>query len=228
MAYFALVPAAGSGTRMGGGIPKQYLPLAGQPLIRHAVAALCAVPLIEAVFVVLAADDDVWETHDWRAFGEKLVVFRCGGASRSESVINGLTAMGSRAGANDWVLVHDAARPCVTPAQIGGLIAAVGDDPVGGLLAKPLADTLKRADAGTRVVATVPREHLWRAQTPQMFRLGALSAALARCPQVTDESSAMEAAGAAPKLVNSDGANPKVTYPEDIFLAELILRSRER
>jgi 2-C-methyl-D-erythritol 4-phosphate cytidylyltransferase len=211
---------------MGVGMPKQYLPLAGQPLIRHALAALCAVPLIEAVFVVLSADDAAWGSHDWRAFGDRLVVLRCGGASRSETVVNGLEAMGGRVGANDWILVHDAARPCVTPAQVGGLIAAVGDDPVGGLLAKPLADTLKRADAAAHVVATVPREHLWRAQTPQMFRRGALTAALKACPQVTDESSAMEAAGYLPKLVNSDGANPKVTYPEDIFLAELILRSR--
>lgn len=212
---------------MGREAPKQYLPLNGRPLIHHALAALSAVTRIEAVYVVLSPDDADWERHDWNAFSARLRVLRCGGASRAESVSNGLDAMSGQVAAGDWVLVHDAARPCVTPAQIGGLIAAVGDDAVGGLLAQPLADTLKRADAQNRVAATVPREHLWRAQTPQMFRHGDLVHALAAHPGVTDEAAAIEAMGRQPKLVHADGANPKVTYPADLFLAELILRSRE-
>ena len=212
---------------MGLTAPKQYLPLDGRPLIYHALAVLCAEPRIQAVYVVLSPDDAEWPRHDWIAFGERLRVLRCGGASRAESVGNGLAAMKDAKG-DDWVLVHDAARPCLTSIQVAGLIAAVGDDAVGGLLAQPLADTLKRADADTRVEATIPREHLWRAQTPQMFRHGDLVRALAAHPAVTDEASAIEALGLRPKLVNAEGANPKVTYPADLFLAELILRSRER
>ena len=226
MAYFALVPAAGSGARMGEALPKQYLPLAGRPLIHHALATLCAVPRISAVFVVLAAADTEWRRHDW-SDPDKLTVLRCGGETRADSVRNGLLAMAERVGTEDWVLVHDAARPCLTVAQVETLIREIGDDPVGGLLAQPVADTLKRADGISRVVETVSRERLWRAQTPQMFRHGELLRALQACADVTDEAGAIEALGLQPKLVNSGGANPKVTYPEDMRLAELILSDRE-
>lgn len=231
MSYFALVPAAGGGARMGGASPKQYLPLAGLPLIRHALQALAAVPAIERVFVVLAPDDSQWDGFDWSDLAARLTVLRCGGATRAASVANGLRALGGQVGADDWVLVHDAARCCLTPAHVGKLIAEVGDDPVGGLLAVPVADTLKQAytptSGGVRVAATVPREELWQAQTPQMFRHGLLTEALEYAPSVTDEASAIEALGRHPLLVAADATNLKVTYPLDLQLAEWILRNRE-
>jgi len=232
MAYFALVPAAGSGARMGGGLPKQYLPLAGRPLIFHALAALAAVPAIATVYVVLAPDDDEWQGHDWSALAGRIEVLRCGGVTRAMSVTNGLHAISGRVAADDWVLVHDAARACVTPAQIEALIREVGDDSAGGILAVPLPDTLKRAgnlDPGAvRIAATVPRGGLWQAQTPQMFRHGMLLDALQKAPDVTDEAGAIEALGLRPKLVAADATNFKVTWPLDLELAELILRHREQ
>lgn len=231
MAYFALVPAAGGGTRMGAACPKQYLPLAGWPLIRHALAALAAVPAIERVYVVLAPDDGRWDAYDWSALAPRLTVLRCGGATRAASVANGLAAMAGAVADADWVLVHDAARPCLTPAHVEKLIAEAGADPVGGLLAVPVADTLKRAgepDAeGCRAAATVPRDGLWQAQTPQMFRRAQLAAALERAPAVTDEASAMEALGLRPRLVAADATNLKVTYPLDLELAGWILQNRK-
>ena len=223
---FALVPAAGSGARMGNAQAKQYLPLAGKPLIAHALETLCAVGKIAAVFVVLAPADDEWTRHDWSACGNKLLPLFCGGATRAESVANGLRAMSNRVKADDWVLVHDAARPCVTVAQIEALLREVGDDPVGGILAQPVADTLKRADSGNRIAATVDRAGLWQAQTPQMFRHGLLLQALAKNADVTDEAGAIEALGHRPKLVASDARNLKVTYPQDLQLAEWILKAR--
>ena len=232
MTYFALVPAAGGGARLGGDCPKQYQPLAGQPLIRHALATLAAVPAIARIFVVLSPDDQYWDGFDWGDLMQRLTVLRCGGATRAASVANGLKAMvapDSPVAAEDWVLVHDAARACLTPAHVEKLLAEVGDDPVGGLLAVPLADTLKRADAqGCRVAATVPREGLWQAQTPQMFRYAQLVDALEHAPSVTDEASAIEALGLHPRLVEADATNLKVTYPLDLQLAEWILQNRKR
>lgn len=217
---------------MGGNCPKQYLPLAGQPLIRHTLDALAGVPLIERVFVVLAPDDTHWDGFDWRACGPRLTVMRCGGATRAESVTQGLRAMREQVAADDWVLVHDAARVCLTRAHVEKLIAEVGTDLVGGLLAVPVADTLKRVQAlssdGVRVATTVPREGLWQAQTPQMFRYGLLANALEHAPGVTDEASAIEALGLHPRLVAADATNLKVTYPLDLQLAEWILQSRSR
>ena len=211
---------------MGGGLPKQYLPLFGVPLIRHTVAALCAAAEIEAVFVVLAPDDAEWDRHDWQAFGDRLVTLRCGGETRASSVANGLRAMLGWVFPDDWILVHDAARACITAAQVRSLIHAVGDDEVGGILAVPVADTLKRGSAG-RIVATVARDGLWQAQTPQMFRHGLLLKALdAHGDQVTDEAGAIEALGLRPKLVASDAGNLKVTWPLDLQLAEAILARR--
>jgi 2-C-methyl-D-erythritol 4-phosphate cytidylyltransferase len=231
MAYFALVPAAGGGTRMGGDCPKQYLPLAGQPLIRHALATLAAVPAIARVYVVLAPDDVMWDGYDWSDLAPRLEVLRCGGATRAESVANGLQAMRGEVLGEDWVLVHDAARACLTSAHVEQLIAEVGDDPVGGLLAVPVADTLKRtqeaAVPGQRVAATVAREGLWQAQTPQMFRHAQLAEALACAPAVTDEASAIEALGLHPRLVAADATNLKVTYPLDLQLAAWILQNRK-
>ena len=235
MKYHALVPAAGSGSRMGApspqSLPKQYLPLAGQPLIRHALATLCATPAIAQVFVVLAPDDTQWPAAQMAELGPKLKVLRCGGETRAQSVANGLRAMADALGADeidrDWVLVHDAARPCLTVAMVEKLIAEVGTDDAGGLLAVPLADTLKRAYDGGRVLETVARDNLWQAQTPQMFRHRLLLDALDFAPQVTDEASAIEALGLSPRLVAADVSNLKVTYPLDLQFAEWILHNRE-
>ncbi len=223
--YFAIVPAAGSGSRFGAEKPKQYLDLLGRPLIFHTLAALTAHPLIERVWVVLAPDDPYWPRADWQALGPKLETLRCGGATRADSVRNGLRAASMVAADDDWILVHDAARPCLTATLLDRLIEQLADDPVGGLLAVPVADTLKRADAGQRVAATVARDQLWQAQTPQMFRYGQLQSALENNAAVTDEAGAIEAAGLAPRLVAGDMTNLKVTYPADLALAALILRA---
>jgi 2-C-methyl-D-erythritol 4-phosphate cytidylyltransferase len=228
MTCYALIPAAGGGSRMGAEYPKQYLSLAGKPLIWHALKTLVNVPAIERVFVVLAPEDVLWDSFEWTEFVARLNVLRCGGATRAESVTNGLKAMRPSVAVADWVLVHDAARCCLTLAHVNKLIAEIGDDPVGGLLAVPVADTLKRAEEGQRVAATVSREHLWQAQTPQMFRHGMLLEALESSPAVTDEAGAMEARGLRPKLVAADATNLKVTYPLDLQLAEWILANRGR
>ncbi|MDZ4201543.1 MAG: 2-C-methyl-D-erythritol 4-phosphate cytidylyltransferase [Gallionella sp.] len=222
--FFALVPAAGFGARMGHELPKQYIPLAGRPMIAHALTTLCACPELETVFVVLAPDDTLFHGYDWAHCGEKLQPLYCGGETRAESVANGLLA--SELEPDDWVLVHDAARPCLTQAHLAKLIAELRDDLVGGILAVPMADTLKRADGQRRIACTEPREGLWQAQTPQMFRAGLLMQALQQCKAVTDEASAIEALGLQPKLVAGDSSNFKVTYPQDIELAELLLKSK--
>jgi 2-C-methyl-D-erythritol 4-phosphate cytidylyltransferase len=221
--FHALVPAAGSGSRMGSELPKQYLPLAGRPMIHHALAALCACPQLTTVFVVLSPQDELFKSYDWSAFGDKLQPLYCGGATRAESVQNGLLM--SELDVDDWVLVHDAARPCLTQALIARLIDELRDDPVGGILAAPVADTLKRAGEGSRIARTEDRNGLWGAQTPQMFRVGLLAQALGSAIEVTDEASAIEALGLSPKLVASDSTNFKVTYPQDLRLAELLLGS---
>jgi len=221
--FVALVPAAGSGSRMGGGLPKQYLPLSGRPLIEHTLRALAAHPRIERVYIVLSPEDGWWEGQGIAL--DKLVVLRCGGAARADSVMNGLKAIAGEIAADDWVLVHDAARPCLRPEQLDRMLAALADDEVGGILAVPVADTLKRAGEGRRIAATVPREGLWQAQTPQMFRHGLLLQALqAAGSAVTDEASAVERMGLQPKLVEGDARNLKVTYPRDLELAALILQ----
>ena len=220
--FYALVPAAGLGARMGHELPKQYLPLAGQPMIAHALNTLCSSPDISTVFVVLAPDDKLFHTYDWSRFGDKLQPLFCGGERRSDTVLNGLIA--SELEPDDWVLVHDAARPCLTQERLAKLIAELRDDAVGGILAVPVADTLKRADDMGRIARTEDRAGLWQAQTPQMFRAGLLAQALQSAPQVTDEASAIEALGLHPKLVPGEPTNFKVTYPQDLLLAELLLQ----
>jgi len=193
-------------------------------MIYHALATLCANAEISTVFVVLAPDDAQWKNYDWTAFGDKLQPLFCGGNTRAESVLNGLLA--SELELDDWVLVHDAARPCLSAQQLTHLLDELRNDEVGGLLAVPVADTLKRADAMQRVAHTESRVGLWQAQTPQMFRTGLLVQALETAPNVTDEASAVEALGLFPKLVGSDSTNFKVTYPQDILLAELLLKHK--
>ena len=225
--HFAIVPAAGSGSRMAAARPKQYLSLLGRPLIHHALSVLCAAPAIDAVFVVLSVDDTEWATHDWSALGPKLRPLFCGGATRADSVLGRLRAIAGEAAAGDWVLVHDAARPCLAPWHVDKLVRELAHDEVGGLLAVPVADTLKRADEHRHVRETVPRDSLWQAQTPQMFRYAMLRRALEGAREVTDEASAIEAAGLRPRLVQGDATNLKVTYPLDLHLAEWILENRE-
>jgi len=223
MKRFALLPAAGVGARMGAGHPKQYLDILGRPMIWHALDAFQRHAAIAGVHVVLSAEDGWWNAYDWSGF-DKLRVWRVGGATRAQSVLNGLAAIADELSADDWVLVHDAARPCLSQALLDKLIAEVDDDAVGGILAMPVADTLKRAADAARIAETVPRAGLWAAQTPQMFRHGLLRAALERAgAEVTDEASALELAGYAPRLVESDTANLKVTYPRDLELARLLL-----
>lgn len=225
--YFAIIPAAGVGTRFGAPRPKQYLELNARPLIYHTLAALLADPCIERVWVVLSPEDSFWPQYDWSSLGAKLETVYCGGQTRAQSVRNGLQAAAMVAAEEDWILVHDAARPCLTPQLIGALRIALADDPVGGLLAVPVADTLKRADAAQRVAATEARDGLWQAQTPQMFRYGLLTRALAAQDAVTDEAGAIEALGLSPRLVEGASSNLKVTYPADLALAALILREQQ-
>ncbi len=224
--HYAIVPAAGSGARFGAEKPKQYLDLLGRPLIFHTLAALTAHPAIERVWVVLAPDDPWWPRYDWSELGPKLETVRCGGATRAASVGNGLAAA-AMAADDDWILVHDAARPCLSRPMLDALFDQLADDPVGGILAVPVADTLKRADDQQRVAATEPRDGLWQAQTPQMFRYGQLLAALKNHNAVTDEAGAIEALGLKPKLVRGDSTNLKVTFPADLALAAMILRGRK-
>jgi len=226
---YALIPAAGTGSRVGAALPKQYLEIAGRPLLYHALLALAQHPRIEQVFVVLAQGDDRFARYDWRKLGERIEPLYCGGETRAASVFNGLLAARDTIAGSDWVLVHDAARPCLGREELDRLLEELEKDETGGLLAVPVADTLKRANRDLRVAATEPRHNLWLAQTPQMFRYRLLIEALraANPAAVTDEASAIEGLGFKPKLVMGDSRNIKVTFPEDLAIAELILRGRE-
>ena len=223
--YLAVIPAAGSGSRMGGTLPKQYLALGDRPLLYYAIARLCAHAAIERVCVILASDDQRFETHDWKPFAAKLEPLYVGGVSRAATVLNALDRISGQVDADDWILVHDAARPCLSGPMLDRLIEEVGDDRSGGLLAVPVADTLKRASADRRSMRTESRTGLWQAQTPQMFRYDLLLRALRSCDleQATDEAAAVEALGFQPKLVQADATNLKVTQAQDLALAELIL-----
>lgn len=227
MQYWLVMPAAGSGQRFGGDVPKQYTRLAGRPLIAWSLRPFLEDPRCRGLRVALAADDPHWaavaaELRDAR-------IETClGGAERCGSVLNALASL--PAADEDWVLVHDAARPCVTAEEIDRLLLATAHHEVGGLLAVPLADTLKRSAGDGSVDATVPRDGLWRALTPQMFRVGLLRRALesARALGIvpTDESQAMELQDAAPLLVPGAPENIKVTTPADLAFAESVLASR--
>jgi len=222
---YALVPCAGVGERSGAAGPKQYETIAGRSMIAHTLDAIASVRRIGMVLVVLSPDDVAFETFRGDA---DCIGVRCGGASRAQSVRNGLTELLARGAlADDWVLVHDAARCLVRPAWIDALIDTCLHDPVGGLLAMPLADTLK-AEIDGRAVATIDRRAKWQAQTPQMFRIGMLADALDKIGDAaTDEASAIEAIGATPKLVAAPLENFKVTWPADFALAERLLTSRQ-
>jgi 2-C-methyl-D-erythritol 4-phosphate cytidylyltransferase len=229
---FALVPCAGVGTRAGQAGPKQYAPLAGRSVVAHTLAALADCADLQATLVVLAPDDTEFEHHAPGFSGERSWVARCGGATRAASVAAGLEALRAKGVRDDdWVLVHDAARCLIRPAWVARLVQACRDDAVGGLLALPLADTLKAADADGRSEATLPRSQKWLAQTPQMFRLALLQRALAEAGDaVTDEASAIEAMNVTPRLkprlVSGELENLKLTWPGDFALAARLLETR--
>lgn len=222
--FFALIPCAGNGSRAGTSGPKQYQPIAGKPMVMHTLAAFAAVKRIAKTLVVVAQGDGFFS----RNFAP-VAAAACGGETRAISVVNGLHEL-RKLGADgrDWVLVHDAARCLITPQLIDSLIDACLDDPVGGLLAQKLPDTLKSEEGG-RVAATLGRQDKWLAQTPQMFRIGRLIEALEQAgDETTDEASAIEAVGQRPLLVPGSSQNFKVTYPDDFALAEAVLRTRQR
>ncbi len=229
----ALVPAAGSGSRFGAAVPKQYLPVLGQPMIRLSVATFLAHPQIAAVYVVASPDDT--RVIEALPADPKLRILPCGGRTRQESVLNGLNAM-ELEGEDAWVLVHDAARPGLTAGMLDRLMAICMDHPVGGILAMPVSDTLKRAREqdirdGSQtplITGTVPRKGLWSAQTPQMFRRGDLARALQQASQqlleVTDEASAIEAMGLQPCMVMGSLRNWKVTFATDLKMVETLMQ----
>ena len=227
--YLGVIPAAGTGSRMGGTLPKQYLALGDRPLLYYAIARLCTHPAIDRVCVILAPEDPRFETFDWKPFAAKLEPLYVGGDSRAATVLNALERISSHANVDDWILVHDAARPCLSAQLLDRLIDEVGDDRSGGLLAVPVADTLKRAGDDGRSMRTEPRAGLWQAQTPQMFRYDVLRRGLEARPDATDEAHAVEAVGySAPRLVQGENSNLKVTFAEDLLLAEMILKRQGR
>lgn len=229
--YWALVPAAGIGRRFGSEVPKQYLSVAGRAVIAHSVERLLAEPRIQGVLIGLAPDDRFWAHVPLRH--ARLLGTYVGGADRAATVLKGLAGLQQYAAPDDWVLVHDAVRPCVRVSDIASLIDGVGDDADGGLLGATVADTVKRADTHRHVTETIEREGLWRAFTPQMFRLHALTQALTRMQRAgktpTDEAQAIEFSGGHPRMITGHTDNIKITVADDLALAELFLkRQRER
>ena len=218
--FHVIIPAAGSGSRMASVLPKQYLPLLGRPIISWTLDTFLLCERIAKVHLVLSAEDADWQAQNIQH--PKLSILNCGGETRAATVLNALNIL--NIDIEDWVLVHDAARPGLTHALLDFLLDEIQDDQVGGLLAIPLADTLKRANNEQRVACTEPREGLWQAQTPQMFRYGILKEALTKSGGApTDEAQAIEALGLRPKLVTGQLRNLKITFPQDLALAEAIL-----
>ncbi len=225
----ALIPAGGVGARFGETLPKQYLQLAGEAMIFHTIATLAAVTKIGAVVAVVAPEDNHWQTYGFETLQPKLTALRVGGATRANTVLNGLNTLLANGAlvAEDWLLVHDAARPCVGVARVSAFVDACVLEPVGGLLASKVADTIKAGDGNNYITHTVARDSLWAAQTPQMFRAGllqnALQVAIDGGKTVTDEAQAIAYLGHAPRLFASDNSNLKVTVPADLLLAEMYL-----
>ena len=223
--FHVIIPAAGSGSRMGAEAPKQYLRLNGKSLIQHVIKVFDQATKINSIHIVLSEGDTHWRST-YLNLSSKAQVHHCGGETRAMSVLNGLHAIASQADEDDWILVHDAARPGLSNVLLSQLINSLENDAVGGLLALPLADTLKRADSEQCVTATMPRTDLWQAQTPQMFRYGTLKTALTDFKgAATDEAEAIEAMGLKPKLVNGELRNLKVTYPQDLAVLSALLNS---
>jgi len=225
--FFALIPAAGVGARLGSACPKQYLTIGDKPMLLHVLDAFASSPMITHTFVIVSSEDDWISALLLGAphLANRVTVLYQGGATRQESVRNGLQAIELQLDGGDWILVHDAARPGVTQDLIARLIAVLCEDDVGGLPALPIVDTIKRAGYDSRIQATVPRQDLWGAQTPQMFRYALLRQALAQSGEFTDEASAVEALGLQPKLIEGCARNLKVTRPADVVLAEYFLKN---
>ncbi len=226
-AFWGVVPAAGVGKRMGADIPKQYLPVLGKPVLQHTLERLLSVDALSAVAVALGREDGFWP--DLPFADNTRILLAEGGKERADSVLSALNRLAGLARSDDWVLVHDAARLCVTRSDVLKLIEQLQHDPVGGILALPSSDTLKGVAEGI-IVDTVDRNHVWRALTPQMFRYGALKQALAEAAElglkVTDEASAMELKGHTPRIVEGRPDNIKITRPEDLPLATFYLEQQ--
>ncbi len=226
--YWAIVPAAGIGARMCAAKPKQYLPLAGKTIVEQTLERLLQLPFLTGVVVAIASDDDYWSGL---AISHHEKIHRVtGGAERADSVLSALNFLRDKLDAQDWVMVHDAARPCVELASVEILCAQLGDDPVGGILALPVTDTVKKVGADNAIECTIDRRVLWQAQTPQLFRFqllrDCLAQTLARNENITDEASAVELCGFIAKVVESTSDNIKVTRPGDLALAEFILHKQ--
>lgn len=228
--YWAVVPAAGVGRRMGAATPKQFLQLGDRTVLEHSLDALFSLKLLDGV-VLVAGGDTAIEAITGR-YRKHSLLLASGGKQRCHSVVKGLQALSGQAAADDWVLVHDAARPCVRCSDLERLVETLAESTSGGLLGLPVCDTMKRADANGLISGTLEREGMWRAFTPQMFRYGALQSALCRALEdgfeVTDEASAMEHAGYRPRLVEGCADNIKITRPEDLVLAEFFLARQGR
>lgn len=223
--FHVIIPAAGVGNRMSSNMPKQYLCLAGKPTIAHCMQTFFSSSRIVSVHLALSAEDEFWSLQTI-ATDHRFHLHRTGGDSRAETVLNTLAAIRAQVEEDDWILVHDAARPGLTLALLDSLLDSLQHDDVGGLLALPLADTLKASNPECRVQNTIPREALWQAQTPQMFRYALLIRALGRFSGTpTDESQAIEALGLQPRLVVGSLRNMKITYPQDIVLMEALMQN---
>ncbi len=229
MAFFhVIIPAAGVGNRMANVLPKQYIALGGKPMISHSIQVFFNHPRIAGIHVALNPEDDFWRSLTLEP-ESRLHLHYTGGATRAETVLNTLKALEPSLQADDWILVHDAARPGLTHALLTHLINTLEQDEVGGLLALPVADTLKQSADNQQVAQTIPRANLWQAQTPQMFRFLTLKNALIQFgASVTDEAEAIEALGLKPKLVQGELRNLKVTYPQDLILLQALFESEHK
>jgi 2-C-methyl-D-erythritol 4-phosphate cytidylyltransferase len=230
MKFWAILPAAGVGRRLGSITPKQYLPLLGSPIIEHSIRRLLALADLERLVVAINPEDEGWKNIENRMRFDDRLETVSGGLERQDSVLSGLHYLSDRADADDWVLVHDAVRPCISIEDISKLVNSLKDDPVGGILATPIASTIKRVIDGV-IVQTVNREELWQAETPQMFRFGKLLQALESAEQsgvlVTDEAGAVERLGESVRIVPGSGNNLKITHEGDLELAALILARQQ-
>ena len=221
--FHIIIPAAGSGSRMGLDQPKQYLKIHKQTFIERVIRVFENIPLVDSIHIALQPKDDLWDTLNL-SLSSKVNVHYCGGESRAKTVLNTLETIKTHMNDSDWILVHDAARPGVQEKDVIHLIETLKNDPVGGLLAYPIADTIKKSDKEDRVIDSPLRDHLWQAQTPQMYRYKMLIDALKSFDGIpTDESQAIERLGMKPKLIKGDFKNFKVTYQEDLSILEHLI-----
>ena len=219
--YIAVIPAAGEGLRLSKNIPKQYYSLNGKPMLQYVIELFSSSKFIKHTYVIVSQNDKLINSLP---LTKNITILKCGGSTRHSSVLNGLKAIRENVFKNDWILVHDSARPGLTFELINKLIYSISDDEVGGLLALPVLDTIKMSNAANKSIATVSRKYTWVAQTPQMFRYDFLLKSLENTSDMTDESSAVELQGKFPKLIKGSIRNFKVTYPDDIRTMEFYLK----